>query len=90
MKPPSLRRVNATMTGTMAKPCLVQQFEWVHAASLFDLVEKKTVITNHAITSNEYPELRPASMRKIHASVINVSYAEVRLYKICDPAQVIS
>jgi hypothetical protein len=27
-------------------------------------------------------------MRKIHANVTNVSYAEVRLYKNCDGAQV--
>jgi hypothetical protein len=76
----------------LMSPFKAISFLSLHASfpSLFDLVEKKTVITNHAITSNEYPELRPASMRKIHASVINVSYAEVRLYKICDPAQVIS
>jgi len=62
----------------------------LHASfpSLFDLVEKKTVITKHAITTNEYRESRLASMRKIHASVINVTYTKVHLYKNCDAAQV--
>jgi len=62
----------------------------LHASfpSLFDLVEKKTVITKCATTDNEYPDYRLASMRKIHASVIFVSYSKLHLYKKCDVAQV--
>ncbi|HCN98225.1 MAG TPA: hypothetical protein DIT59_16450 [Leclercia sp.] len=62
----------------------------LHASfpSLFDLVEKKTVITKCATTDNEYPDYRLASMHKIHASVIFVSYSKLHLYKKCDAAQV--
>jgi len=62
----------------------------LHASfpSLFDLVEKKTVITKCATTDNEYPDYRLASMRKIHASVIFVTNSKDHLYKKCDAAQV--
>ncbi|RKQ39734.1 hypothetical protein D8M09_11135 [Enterobacter sp. R1(2018)] len=48
------------------------------------------MITKCATTSNEYPEMSASSMRKIHASVINVNYTEYHLYKNCDVAQVMS
>ncbi|PYZ49002.1 hypothetical protein DNK66_16565 [Klebsiella aerogenes] len=61
----------------------------LHASfpSLFDLVEKKTVVTKYATTYNLYRETKAASMRKIHASVIFVSYMKVHLYKNREPAQ---
>ncbi|WP_204354135.1 hypothetical protein, partial [Klebsiella aerogenes] len=61
----------------------------LHASfpSLFDLVEKKTVVTKYATTYNLYRETQAASMRKIHASVIFVSYMKVHLYKNREPAQ---
>ncbi|ATM06261.1 hypothetical protein CRN15_17530 [Raoultella planticola] len=62
----------------------------LHASfpSLFDLVEKKTVVTKYATTVNEYRESGATSMRKIHAIVIIVSYMKIHLYKKCEPAQV--
>ncbi|EHM47157.1 hypothetical protein HMPREF0880_02902 [Yokenella regensburgei ATCC 43003] len=54
-----------------------------------DLVEKKTVVTKCATTHNEYREIRRSSMRKIHASVIFVSYAKNHLYKNCEAVRVI-
>jgi len=81
---------DASLITTLMSPFKAISFLSLHASfpSLFDLVEKKTVITKHAITTNEYRESRLASMRKIHASVINVTYTKVHLYKKCDAAQV--
>jgi hypothetical protein len=47
----------------------------LHASfpSFFGLVEKKTVVTKYATTGYEYPGYGLSSMRKIHASVINVT-----------------
>ncbi|CDI20203.1 conserved hypothetical protein [Klebsiella pneumoniae] len=51
----------------------------LHASfpSFFDLVEKKTVVANCAATGYEYREKKATSMRKIHASVIFVTYIRV-------------
>ncbi|PJR49190.1 hypothetical protein CWM58_18830 [Klebsiella sp. H-Nf2] len=51
----------------------------LHASfpSFFDLVEKKTVVANYAATGYEYREMKATSMRKIHASVIFVTYIRV-------------
>jgi hypothetical protein len=51
----------------------------LHASfpSFFDLVEKKTVVANCAATGYEYREMKATSMRKIHASVIFVTYIRV-------------
>jgi hypothetical protein len=48
----------------------------LHASfpSFFDLVERKQWSALNATTDNEYRELVATSMRKIHASVIFVSY----------------
>ncbi len=46
------------------------------------------MVTKYATTVNEYRESGIASMRKIHAIVIFVSYMKLRLYKNCEPAQV--
>lgn len=46
------------------------------------------MVTKYATTVNEYRESETASMRKIHAIVIFVSYMKVHLYKKCEPAQV--
>ncbi len=46
-------------------------------SSFFDLVEKKTVVANCAATGYEYREKKATSMRKIHASVIFVTYIRV-------------
>ncbi|HFG1074881.1 hypothetical protein [Klebsiella pneumoniae] len=44
---------------------------------ILDLVEKKTVVANCAATGYEYREKKATSMRKIHASVIFVTYIRV-------------
>ncbi|VUS35099.1 hypothetical protein SB6422_04440 [Klebsiella huaxiensis] len=46
------------------------------------------MVTKYATTVNEYRESETASMRKIHAIVIFVSYMKVHLYKKCEAAQV--
>jgi len=81
---------DASLITTLMSPFKAISFLSLHASfpSLFDLVEKKTVITKRATTDNEYPDSRLASMRKIHASVIFVTWSEVHLYKKCDAAQV--
>jgi hypothetical protein len=80
---------DASLVPTLMCPFQAITFLSLHASfpSLFDLVEKKTVVTKCATTHNEYPESLAPSMRKIHASVIFVSYAEVHLYKKCEPGQ---
>ena len=71
-------------------PLQAISFLSLHASfpSYFDLVEKKTMVTKYATTVNEYRESGIASMHKIHAIVIFVSYMEDRLYKKCDAGQV--
>jgi hypothetical protein len=74
---------NAGLISTLMCPFQAISFLSLHASfpSSFGLVEKKTVITKCATTLNEYPETSDSSMRKIHASVIFVSYPVNHLYK---------
>lgn len=78
------------LVSTLMCPFQAISFLSLHASfpSLFDLVEKKTVVTKRATTVNEYRESEATSMRKIHAIVIIVSYMKIHLYKKCEPAQV--
>ena len=80
---------NAGLISTLMCPFQAISFLSLHASfpSFFDLVEKKTVVTKYATTYNLYRETQAASMRKIHASVIFVSYMKVHLYKNREPAQ---
>ena len=78
------------LVSTLMCPFQAISFLSLHASfpSLFDLVEKKTVVTKRATTVNEYRESEATSMRKIHAIVIIVSYMKIHLYKKCEPEQV--
>ena len=70
---------NAGLISTLMCPFQAISFLSLHASfpSLFDLVEKKTVVANYAATGYEYREMKATSMRKIHAIVIFVTYIRV-------------
>ncbi|CTP99298.1 conserved hypothetical protein [Klebsiella variicola] len=67
------------LISTLMCPFQAISFLSLHASfpSFFDLVEKKTVVANCAATGYEYREMKTTSMRKIHASVIFVTYIRV-------------
>nr|MCX3323580.1 hypothetical protein [Bacillus paranthracis] len=67
---------DAGLITTLMCPFQAISFLSLHASfpSYWFLVEKKTVITKCAITVKQYRESYLPSMRKIHATVIFVSY----------------